>query len=273
VASPRQVTRAHRQVAARVAGRLLAGVVLPPGATKAPAEPAGDAHQLASSVFGMFFAAEIERHAFWTTSASPGTVIASFKAHLPPGAKPLGSGSGGGGAFAAYVVGGGHPYTLGARQLVVNAVTLANGTTGVRADAEVRYIAPRPVSQQIPASARVLQITQRSQGSAPLLSLTITRRSEVRRIAAMVDALPFVGKSTGAFSCPYLGAPLDTFVFRAGRRGRALASVSESAYTPAQASPCALSTLTIRGHRQAALLQGGVLLRQAGRLLGVRLTG
>jgi hypothetical protein len=273
VASPRQVTRVHRQVAARVADQLLAGVVLPPGATKVPTEPAGDAHQLASPMFGVLFAAEIERHAFWTTSADPGTVIASFKAHLPAGAKPLGSGYGGGGAFAAYVLGtAARRYTLGVRQLVVNAVTLANGRTGVRADAQVRYTAPRPAAQQVPGSARVLQITQGSQGSAPLVSLTVTRRSEVRQIATMINALPFVGRSPGVYSCPSFGDPVDRFSFRANPGGPVLARVSESAYTPAAPSPCTATSLTIRGHREPGLMEGGVLLRQAGRLLGVRLT-
>ncbi len=272
-ASPRHATRAHRRAAGRVADQLLAGVVLPAGARKVPAEPAGDAHQLASPMFGVFFAAEIDRHAFWTTSAAPDAVIASFNAHLPAGAKPLGSGSGGGSAFAAYVLGAAaHPYTLGFRQLVVAAVTLGNGTTGVRADAEVRYTAPRPASQQVPSNARVLQITKRSQDSPPLLSVTVTRRSQVRRIAAMVNALPFVGRFSGSFSCPYFGDPVDAFIFRASSGGRVLARVSESAYTPAGASPCALTSLSIRGHQEPGLMDGGVLLRQAGALLGVRLT-
>lgn len=273
-ASPVQVTRAHRRVAVRVADQLLTSVVLPPGVTKVSAEPVGDAHQLASPMFGGFFAAEIDRHAFWTTSAAPDAVIASFNAHLPGGAKPLGSGSGGGSVFAAYVLGpAAHSFTPGFRQVVVDAVTLANGTTGVRADAEVRYVAPRLASQQVPGNARVLEVTKRSQGSAPVISVTITRHSEVRRIAAMVNALPFAGKFSGSFSCPYFGDPVDTFTFRADPRGRVLARVSESAYTPAEASPCALTSLSIRGHHEPGLMDGGVLLRQAGSLLGLRLTG
>jgi hypothetical protein len=273
VASPRQVTTAHRRVAVRVANQLLANVVLPPGATKVSAEPAGDAHRLASPMFGGFFAAEIDRHAFWTTSAAPDAVIASFNAHLPGGAKPLGSGSGSGSVFAAYVLGpAAHPFTPGFRQVVVDAVTLANGTTGVRADAEVRYIAPRPPSQQVPGNARVVEITKRSQGSAPLLSVTITRHSEVGRIATMVNALPFVGRFSGSFSCSSFGGPVDTFTFRADPHGRVLARVSESAHTPAEPSPCALTSLSIRGHHEPKLMDGGVLLRQAGSLIGIRLT-
>ena len=112
-----------------------------------------------------------------------------------------------------------------------------------------------------------------NRGSKPLLSLTVTRRAEVRRIAAMVDRLPFAAALNVAIPCPAIfPAPIDTFTFRATPAGAVLARVSEPADTPANADVCATAMLTIRGHRERALLEGGALLREAGALLGVKLT-
>ena len=260
--------------AASVAGQQLLGdVVLPAGATPEPQEPAGDARQLASPDIDAFFAAEVDRQAFWTTPVAPGTVLASFTAHLPSGAKLVTSFSSGGSVGAAYALGTDRRFVVGPEQLMLKAVSLNDGLTGVRADAQVRYRSPRPPSQRVPVAARLVLITKAYIGARPLVSLVMTRQSVVRTLARLLDALPFVARITGAFSCPAFNGLTDTFTFRATPAGPALATVSESAYTPTFPSPCALTMLTIRGHRLTPLLNGGILLRQAGKLVGVQLTG
>jgi hypothetical protein len=139
----------------------------------------------------------------------------------------------------------------------------SNGLTGIRADAQVRYVRARLPSQRDPLSARLLQITKADVGARPLVSLVVTQRAIVRRLARVVNALPFVGIHAGVFSCPSFGGPIDTFVFRASLAGPPLATISESAHTPTDPSPCAPTTLTVRGHRMNSLLEGGILLRRA----------
>jgi len=280
VASPAQVRSANRQAALNAASQLLSAVVLPPGATEVPAEPAGDGHQLARSNELALFGAEIDRHEFWTTAASPAAAIASVEAHVPAGAKWTGSGYSSGTQFVSYSLPVVDAPVLGARTLSVNAVTLNDGSTGVRADATVRYAAPRLPAQRVPAQARVLEVAMTAApfGPAPpptlKTPLVITRRSEVRRIAALVDGLPFVANLRGiAISCPaHMPAPIVTFTFRAAMAGPVLATVSGPANTPTTAEPCFTTTLTIRGHEQPGLLEGGRLLREAGTILGVKLT-
>ena len=271
-ASPGALIAANRHAATVAAHGLLAGVQLPADATAVPREPSGDAGQLATPVIGAFFAAEVDLHAFWTTSASPQAVIASFQSQLPSGAKLVTSSSGGGSAGAAYALGTSRRFLVGPEQLMLSAVTLDSGLTGVRADTQVRYLSPRPPSERVPGSARIVEVTQTDTGTKPLVSLLVTRQSVVRKLARLVDALPFVGPAPGAFACPSFGELVDTFTFRAGRAGPVLARVSESAYTPTFPFPCALTTLTIRGHRLTPLLNGGVLLGRASKLLGVRLS-
>lgn len=279
-ATPGQVTQSNRRAAAGAAAALLGQVVLPAGATRIADEPAGDAHQLRLPVEGFYFAAEVNRHQFWVTTASPSEVIASVQAHLPAGASVRGTGSVGGssgvtGEFGLYSLPAVSAPALGARSLVVDAVRLTDRRTGVRADAVVPYSAPRVPSQRVPSGPGVvLRVTVAKPGSQPLLSLVVTRRDRVRRIAATVDSLPFVASLRGvAFSCPSEQVvPAVTFTFRRGLSGPVLGEVSEPADTPTLASPCALTALTVRGHREPGLLEGGVLLRKAGQILGVRLT-
>jgi hypothetical protein len=272
-ATPAQQLGADRRAAVAAADALLNGVVLPADARPQASEPSGDAHPL--ELF--FYAAEVDRHAFWTTGAAPAAVIASVGAHLPPGARSTGSGSSSGngssGVFVSYALPIVDPSALGPRALIIDAVTLPGGITGVRVDAVVRYLAPRLPSQRIPHAARLLDI-RTAFGSRVLRSLTVTRISQVRRIAAVVDTLPFAGGLKGiALPCPFIpAAPIVTFTFRAAATRPALAAVTEAADTPAGASPCTLTTLTIRGRRDPPLLEGGVLLHRAGAILGVTLT-
>lgn len=127
----------------------------------------------------------------------------------------------------------------------------------------------------MPAQARRLEITIKSNSPKPLLSLAVTDPGRVRAVASIVNSLPFAGNFQGTvFNCPMYTArePTDTFVFRAARGGPVLARVSELANMPTTIVPCVATSLTIRGHREPELAEGGVLLREAGSLLGVKLT-
>jgi hypothetical protein len=280
-ASPAQVVRANQRAAATEAEQLLGELVLPAGTTQAPAEPAGDAHQLAHAEELFFYAAEVERHEFWTTGASPNAVIASIEADLPAGAQSAGSGySGysGTSVFVSYTLPAVGAPALGRRSLVVQAVELAGGGTGVRADVTVRYTAPRIAAQRVPPQARVLEITvtggpqvTRSPYPSPP-PLIVTSRRDIKRIAAIIDALPFVAFRGVAIPCPFIPAsPIDTFTFRATEAGPVLANVTLAADSPTDADPCFTATLRIRGHLEPGLLDGGRLLRRAGAILGVKL--
>ena len=277
--SPAQVQRANRQAAVSAGDQLLGEVVLPAGATQVPTEPAGDDHQLDRANALSFFAAAVDRHRFWTTTASAGAVVGSIETHVPAGAKATGSGYSGTTMFVSYSLPAVDAPALGPRILSVDAVKLGDGSTGVRVDAIVRYSAPRLPAQRMPAQARVLAIATKPSPygpspSPPLESpLTITKRSEVRRIAAIVDGLPFVAFNGVAISCPaMLPAPIVTFTFRATPEGPVMATVTEAANTPTGADPCFTAGLTIRGHREPGLLEGGMLLREAGAIAGVKLT-
>ena len=236
-ASPAQVGHANQRAAVTAADQMLGELVLPAGATQVPAEPVGDAYQLAHPDELFFYAAEVERHEFWTTSASASAVIASIDAHLPAGARSSGTGYSGNSVFVSYTLPTVGAPALGPRSLDVEAVELTGGGTGVRADAAVRYSAPRLPDQRIPPRARLLEITRAGMGESPP-PLIVTSRSKVRRVAGIIDGLPFAALRGVAISCPLiLPAPIVTFTFRAAPDGPVLATVSEQANTPSDCRP------------------------------------
>jgi hypothetical protein len=269
----------NRRAAEIEARRLLADVVLPAGARRLTGAP--DDHRPADDYFlhtpwvGAIFAAEVHRHAFWKTSASPSVVIASFQSHPPAGAKPGQSFTDGGADGAAFELGTRRRFVIGPQQLGVTAVRLRGGMTGVRVDAVVRYLSPRPASERVPAAVRLVQVTKARTGEKPSVSRVVTRHRLVLALARVVDSLPFAGRSPGSLGCPAdNGVPTVTFVFRARPHGPQLAQLSELADTPVYPfSPCRLTSLTINGKRLPLLLDGGILLKRAGNLLGVTLTG
>lgn len=198
--------------------------------------------------------------------------MTSISSHLPADARREVSGFAGSRLFATYTFPVIRPSSLGGRRLALEAAPLRDGRTGVRADAQVEYIAPRPYAERVPRQARELTVTM-TRGSRILVARTTTRQSKIRAIAEAIDALPFVGYLfPQTMRCAGISATaVDTFTFHARSSGRVLARVREPADTPTFETSCGTTLLVIRGHRKH-LQDGGELLRKAATILGVRLT-
>ncbi len=154
----RPTAEANRNAAARDATALLDRLALPPGATKLPAEPSGDGGVLARPASGAPPASPvIDRHHWWTVSGRQGDVTAFIRAHAPRGGKLLMSRAGvqGPGVPAGHVRAYQWPAVRGvpwSRELVIAAVDLSGGRTGIRADAQVQWTIPRPADERISAT-------------------------------------------------------------------------------------------------------------------------
>ena len=268
--------RANRARATSIADQMLNQLSLPSRSQRISAPPSSLGEALRRPYESFWIASQVDRDAFWTTSSSYGAAITWIEAHLPRGVKRTDfSYEPGVDSFVTYTFPTIDQRTLGARQLVIEAFSELHGGAIVRADAEVRYIAPRPPDERIPAKARALQITVGSNPQRPLLNRTITNVSEVRSVAGFVDALPFVGNEQGVgFSCgPGLaGSPVDRFTFSATSGGAALAAVTVPSFALTTDDPCNTSTLVVRGRHEPQLEDGGLLLREAGALLNAPLT-
>lgn len=275
----RPSAQSNQQLAIRDARALLKRLVLPPAATASAVEPAGDGGLLAHPAVGAATTpAIVDRHGWWRVPMRMESLLAFVESHRPRGSRQTAAGETGrfGKPTSEFVT-----FTwpavagrLGTRALVVELAGLPAGETGVRADAEVVWIIPRPLSEQIPSGARELDVSVARPGQPPSSAFTFTDSAKIKQIAALIDRLPIV--QPGAVACP--DQPADAariaFTFRTGSKpaGTPLAQASELDDPNAPATACDAMTLTIRGSARTPLLAGGAVIRAAGHILGVTFT-
>ena len=139
-----------------------------------------------------------------------------------------------------------------------------NGTTALRADGEDLWTVPRPPSEQIPPTSRILEVGRVIPGHAAPKTVVITRARTVRTVAAMIDGLSIA--QPGPIECgPLGGGPSATFTltFRATRSGPALAQAVQNM----PVGLCSDMDLTIHGHSQPSLVDASAVIRKASALL------
>jgi hypothetical protein len=263
--------RANHRAAQRDAAGLFGRVALPVDASPSAAEPAGDHHFLARP--GQVPAAInlVDRHGWWTTPDDKNDVSAFVREHQPKGTRAVTEGVGDGqfptDAFTFELAPAGH--VLGTRWLVVSLIALRGGGTGVRVDAEVQWLVPRPAGERIPLAARALQVTVRRPDRPPTSDITVTNPVKVKRMASLIDSLetqqPGVSDCTGRADDPVV-----TLTFRAVPGGRVLAQARQIVDPTPRGGFCEPMTLSITGRPQTPLLGGATVVHAAQHLLGVR---
>ncbi len=267
---------ANHMAAQRDAAGLLGRVILPPGAVPASKEPAGDDGALRGPPVTQAGVKVVDRHRWWTLPEPVSMVYGFVRSHVPPSAKlstwsgPPGSVGAPAASFAAYAFPPGAGY-LPMRELAVAVVGLPGGSTGVRADAQVQWIIPRPRAERIPSRARLLEVIVARPGAAPLAMRTVTDPHRVHRIAAMINSLQTVQPED--INCPSYptSAPEVTFTFRTAPRGPVLAHASEPAYATEPTTPCDPMTITIDGRRWTPLLGGASVVHATQQMLHIKL--
>jgi hypothetical protein len=271
------VAAARRRRARADATTLVGRVRLPVGAEQLSSEPAGDDGALSAPVNGPAVTFTlVDEHTWWRVPGSAASALDYLKAHVPRGGRLTQSGTQGplhGRPVSGFVGFSWPPVArlLINRLLLVQAVNLAGGGTGVRVDAQVQWIIPRPVSERIPRGVHEINVTRGAPGQSPSLAIKVVSPHAIRSLVTMVDALGIV--QPGAYSCPALlaGTPVVTFTFRASDGGTVLARSSELASAREPTTSCDPMTFSIRGRSETPLLGGAAVVHNAGRLLGVHL--
>ena len=224
---------APNRVAAETDARdLLARLVLPAGSSYSATQPQGSSPHLSQPSQVPGTPKLFDRPAWWSVPGSPATVLESVKENPPAGSR-LSSESSlvqrGVGELSHSIEFSWLPVAgvLSSRVLLLTAVAEPGGTTGLRADAQVVWVVPRPASERIPAGARVLEVGY-SKGGKPPREFTVLNRRAVRRIATLIDGLPIV-QPTYPHSCPAMQANprTMTLTFRAAPTGRPLAEATQ----------------------------------------------
>jgi hypothetical protein len=247
----------------------LGALSLPADAVRSMDEPAGDARTLANPLSGPPATPNVVTyHDWWVLSESPAAVLQYVQAHPPPGGFQGISGASGG-TGKPTVMGIGFtwpaiPGRLGTRQLLVEVVRLAGGSTGLRADSQVVWITPRPASERVPAGARRLVLVTRRLGRVIQGPLTVRSVRAIRRATRLLNALP--AEQPGVTACPLdAGSQIRLAFYRGGGAGAGALAVAV-----VDPSGCGAVRLSIRGHSEPRLAGGAELARRLSRALGVK---
>ena len=193
--------QANKAIAQRDARALLRQLRLPSSATPSSTQPpvAGLTPPRVSNEN------TVGVSAWWTASASPAAVLNYFTDHPPrmPGftqviTEPPSL------VIRSWIIDGAHLYS---EDLEVTVATLANGRTGIMAQAQATWMVPRPLAEQLPAAVRSVEVTLRI-GSAPggtrdehTRSYHLTGAATVTSIVSAFDAMP-ISQPGLFYGCP-----------------------------------------------------------------------
>jgi hypothetical protein len=227
------------QRAAAEATAILRQFVPPPGAvrlTKEPALPSG------SPTMGLSAATQQDATGYWRVRGTATALLAWEKAHIsrsfsrqdviigPPSWDTV---------YSLPPVPGVQPQ----REMNVQVYDTGGGTAVIMAEALVSWTPPRPAAEAIPASAAVATIAPYGLWPKMPAPVTITSAPAVRRLAALVNALPL---STTADDVPCPMAAGFTLTFRVAAGGPPVAIA-------AGPGACSQVILHLKGHEAAAL--------------------
>jgi len=263
-------TAANGVEAQRDAAALLQHVVLPASARRLAHAPGRAGGLLASAADGSASPVQTGRSRLYRVELSLDSTIAFLKAHVPRGSRLTAQGWAGGPhtprneelTFSFPAVAG----RLSLRDLVLTAVALPDGSTGIRVDSQIVWIVTRSPSEAVPAGVREIDV-----GSGAVLH-RVRRPARVAKIVRWFDALPIV-QPGAAFSCPMLVyGPVVTLDFRGGS-----GALDAQARMPMRfhdgsllSTPCTSIRFSVGGRKQTALVGGRFFVRVE-RLLGIRL--
>jgi hypothetical protein len=250
---------------------LLAFVVLPAGANEVATPPREAGQLLGAPPFSPATPNLVDEHAIWIVPEPLREALRWVRTHLPAQATSSMSGDVTTGpgvpeneaeAFASPPVHG----ILGSRMILLGAVRLPNGSTALRADAEVVWITPRSPSELVPAGAHVMRIADHTGGldrPGQVRTTTITAPGKIAFVRRLLDALPQA--QPGVEACPSDGGRYVTIMFYE-RQGA-------SPFATAIADPegCGGVALTIDGKSEPRLEGANELLHRIERQLGLRL--
>jgi hypothetical protein len=253
---PSAPTRSNEQRAGVDATAILASFVVPPHATRLPRPPSvGWGVLKQDPMIGAGAPYYVDKAGVWRVPGAPQRVLGWVAAHLPrrftadggmtvnPSSDQVALWMD---TFALPPVSG----VLYTRQMTIEVVNAGGGQTDMRVDALVNWLPPRPASEVVPASARVVKLSEvigsGIPGVKPPAPTAISSAATVRALVAAVNALPLAPPDYGE-SCPAdFGAYLDVS-FQARPGGAVLAMLR------ADLTGCGLTYFEIGGKEQPAL--------------------
>lgn len=225
--------RSPRQRAEADAAAILAAFVVPPGARKLAGAPPGQANELKHITGSSASPNWIDRPGFWQVKGDPQQVLAWTASHV--GRPHTDSG------LITNLPVSGRPETVwerdyvlppvpaveDTRELTVEVADAGHGQTAIRVDAQVTWLPARTASEKVPAGATAVALSVVPDGNSnrkPPPPETVTSPAAVRRVTAMVNALPVF--PPGPRECFPGGNAALVLTFRTAPKGRVLATAA-----------------------------------------------
>jgi hypothetical protein len=185
-----------RQRAAADARAILSSFVPPPGAVRLASKP-----QLASGgTMGMDSTAQVDVAGYWRVAGQPTALLAWEQSHISRGYSrqdvlmgPVSWDT----VYSLPAV----PGVLPQREMNVQAYDVGGGMSVIMADAMVSWQPPRPATELIPASVRMVTIAVSGPWPGNPRPATITSAPVVRRLVALLNSLP-VSTANEDIPCP-----------------------------------------------------------------------
>lgn len=198
-------TLASNEAAAQAdAAALQSEVALPTGAQQLSGEPSGDNGLLKPLPHLIPTAIGVVDNSWWQVAgATPSQVIATVSASPPPGAGPIGTSSTNGPGGSARGVGfmlKDVPDVLDYRMVQVSATVLSSGDTGVLVQTQSLWVVPRSAASLVPATVRVISVSETIGDGKVLHSSTVTAASRIHAALAYFNGLE--ADQPIASSCP-----------------------------------------------------------------------
>jgi hypothetical protein len=215
----------------------------------------------------------VDRHFWWTVDSPLNKLFSYVQSHSPAGGRldtTCGGGSSNGPQWdCAGFAFSPRPGVLGVRELVIEMVGLGNGSTGIRADAEVQWIVNRPLSERVPSGVGEIEVTRNGPSGGE--AVAVGDPTTVHKIIRLFDALPVL--QPGSWHCPAIRpGPEVRIIFRSAGGGPALARAAVRADVGRPQTGCDAMSFWIGRQRQMALVGSRHFLRVLGGLLNMRLT-
>jgi hypothetical protein len=213
------------------AAAILAAFVVPPGARKLPGPPTGQASEMKQITGSSASPNWIDKTGFWQVTGDPKQVLSWTAGHVGRSHTSFG--------VITNLPVSGRPETVwerdyvlppvpaveDTRELTVEVADAGNGQTAIRVDAQVTWLPARQASEMVPATATAITLSVFPNGNLnkkPPRPATVTSPAAVRRVIAMVNALPVF--PPGPRECGMNQGTELVLTFLAAPRGRVLAT-------------------------------------------------
>jgi predicted small lipoprotein YifL len=244
-----------RAEAAALAGQILSGLSLPPGARPVPSALLPPALSAPAYSYPSD-AAYVDQYQAYAVAEPVDSVVAALSAHVPAGMRGPGTGAGGGpgGSWFQEVdyTDWSLPAGIAGAELLFTVTSVWPGTSTLRADAMVRWYPPRTAAEYVdPARYHVLTIAVTVYGrTVRTLRAIVMSPSVIARLAGTLNRSQ--ADPPGTVNCP---ADWATYQLALSVSGRSRPVVEISATQ----SSCGGTGITVAGRAQPALADDGAV--------------